>query len=106
MIQKTLTGTLLDERTELSLTELSQACLSSAEWVVELVAEGVLEPVGQEQAQWRFSGIGLLRARAAMRLQHDLEINIAGVALALDLIDEIDTLRKRLRRIDTPANKE
>ncbi len=105
MKQKTLTGILLDERTELSLKELSWACSSSTEWVIELVEEGVLEPVGQEQAKWRFSGTSLLKARTAMRLQHDLEINLAGVALALDLIDEIETLRKRLCRIETPENK-
>ena len=100
MKQNTLTGILLDERTELSLTELSQACSSSAEWVVELVDEGVLEPIGQEQTHWRFSGPNLLRARAAMRLQHDLNVNLAGVALALDLMDEIDTMRERLRRFE------
>jgi chaperone modulatory protein CbpM len=36
-----------------------------------------------------------------MRLQHDLEINLAGVALALELMDEIDALRERLCRLDT-----
>ena len=105
MKQKTLTGNLLDERAELSLKEISRACSTSTEWVIELVSEGVLEPVGREQEQWRFSGTSLLRARAAMRLQHDLDINVAGVALALDLIEEIDTLRERLRRIETPTNK-
>jgi len=105
MKQKTLTGNLLDERAELSLKEISRACSTSTEWVIELVSEGVLEPVGREQEQWRFSGTSLLRARAAMRLQHDLDINVAGVALALDLIEEIETLRERLRRIETPTNK-
>ena len=105
MKQKTLTGILLDERAELSLTELSWACSSSADWVIELVDEGVLEPVGQEQAQWRFSGTSLLKARAAMRLQNDLEINLAGVALALDLMEEIETLRTRLYRIEASTNK-
>ena len=100
MKQKTLTGIVLDERTELSLTELSQACAGSAEWLVELVAEGVLEPTGQEQVHWRFSGTNLLRARAAMRLQHDLHINLAGVALALDLMEEIESMRERLRRFE------
>jgi len=99
MTQKTFTGVLLDERAELSLVELSRACSSSTEWVIELVNQGVLEPVGPEQARWRFAGTSLLRARAAMRLQHDLDINLAGVALALDLIDEIETLRERLGRI-------
>ena len=105
MTQTTLTGILLDERAELTLTELSRACSSSAELVIELVAEGVLEPAGQKQAQWRFSGSSLLKARAAIRLQHDLSINLAGVALALDLLEEIETLRKRLCRFETPAIK-
>ena len=100
MTQKTLTGILLDERSELSLRELSRACSKSSAWVIELVDEGVLEPVGQEQAHWRFSGTSLSRAHAAMRLQHDLKINLAGVALALDLIEEIDALRERLCRFE------
>jgi len=40
-----------------------------------------------------------------MRLQNDLKINLAGVALALDLMEEIETLRKHLYRIEAPANK-
>ncbi len=100
MTQKTLTGVLLDERTELSLTELSDACSTSTEWVIELVHEGVLEPVGRQPKQWRFSGTSLKRAHAAMRLQTDLEINLAGVALALDLIEEIETMRERLHRFE------
>jgi chaperone modulatory protein CbpM len=101
MKQKVLTGVLLDEKIELSLIELSQACSSSTEWVVELVEEGVLEPTRHEQAHWRFSGTSLQRAHTARRLQHDLEIDLAGVALALDLMDEIDALRERLCRFET-----
>jgi len=101
MTKKTLTGVVLDERTELSLTDLSQACSTSTEWVIELVQEGVLEPVGGQPRQWRFSGTSLKRAHAAMRLQTDLKINLAGVALALDLIEEIETMRERLRRFET-----
>jgi chaperone modulatory protein CbpM len=100
MKQKILTGILLDERAGLTLNELSRACSNSSEWVIELVEEGVLEPIGHEQAHWRFSGISLQRARTAMRLQRDLNINLAGVALALDLMKEIDTLRDRLCRFE------
>lgn len=103
MKQKTLTGILLDERAELSLSELSWACSSSTEWIIELVDEGVLDPIGHEQAHWRFSGTSLPKARTATRLQTDLKINLAGVALALDLMEEIDTMRERLRRLDTPG---
>lgn len=98
MAQKVLTGVLLDEQVEFSLIEISEACSASAEWVIRLVDEGVLEPVDPHQPQWRFSGISLQKAHAAMRLQQDLDINIAGVALVLDLMEEVEALRQRLRR--------
>jgi len=96
-----LVGLNLDEEEALTLAELSHACAMHAEWVVSLVEEGVLEPSGRGPASWRFSGASLRRARSAARLQHDLGINVAGVALVLDLIDEMETLRKRLRVLET-----
>ena len=104
MTSKTLTGILLDEQAELSLQDLCHACSTSTEWVVELVDEGVLEPIGHEQAHWRFSGPSLLRARAAMRMQQDLQINLAGVALALELMEEIEAMRERLHRAGIDNN--
>ena len=105
MTQKILNGIVLDEQTELTLNDLCCACSSSAEWIIELVEEGALEPVNlkplsQQQTQWRFSVNALQRARTAMRLQRDLGINLAGIALTLDLLDEINTLEARLRRIE------
>lgn len=100
MQQKTLSGIVLDEHTELTLTELCHACCRSAEWVIELVDYGALQPVGRRQTEWRFPASSLQRARTAMRLQRDLGINMAGVALALDLLDEIESLRSRLYRFD------
>ena len=87
---------LIDEETELSLNDLCKACSSSAEWIIELVEEGALEPIGYLQTQWRFSGNNLQRARTAMRLQRDLGLNLAGIALALDLLEKIETLESRL----------
>jgi chaperone modulatory protein CbpM len=51
--------------------------------------------VGESPQDWRFRGECLRRARLAWRLSHDLEINPPGVALALDLLDEISALRAR-----------
>lgn len=101
MTQDILNGVLLDEATELTLDELCDACSSTSEWVIELVEEGVLEPiVYQQTTQWYFSASSLQRAQAAMRLQHDLAINLSGIALALDLLDEIDTLKSRLMQLE------
>ncbi len=97
MNNKTLTGILLDEQTELTLSDLCRACSSSADWVIELVEYGALEPSGREQIEWRFSANNLARAQTAMRLQRDLDVNLAGVALVLDLLDEIKFLRTRLK---------
>ena len=102
MKNEILTGLLLDEQCQLSLNDLSRACSSSAEWLIELVEQGAIEPIGRQQAQWRFRSSSLQRARTAVRLQRDLDINLAGVALALDLLDEIDTLRAELRKTGRP----
>ncbi len=96
MTQQILNGILIDEQTELSLNDLCKACSSSAEWIIELVEEGALEPIGYVQTQWQFSGNSLQRAQTAMRLQRDLGINFSGIALALDLLDTIDTLESQL----------
>lgn len=93
-----LTGLNLDDEDGiLTLRDLSRACAMHAEWVIELVEEGVLDPTGRDLTNWRFPAASLRRARIASRLQSDLGINLAGVALALDLLEEIETLRKRLR---------
>jgi len=88
---------ILEEQTELSLDDLCHACAIDAQRIVELVNIGVLEPAGEEPARWQFGGASLQRARTALRLQHDFEIDLAGAALALDLLDEIESLRMRLR---------
>ena len=89
MKQDILTGLLLDDEVSLSLGEL-----------IELVDEGILEPHGPDAAHWRFSGPSLVRALRTRRLQQDLGINLAGAALVLDLLDEIENLHARLRVLD------
>jgi chaperone modulatory protein CbpM len=64
------------------------------------VDEGVVEPLGRNPACWRFRGISIRRVRCALRLERDLGVNVAGAALALDLLDEIEVMRSRLRRYD------
>jgi chaperone modulatory protein CbpM len=91
-----ITGIIVDEQTEFTLGELSRSCAVHAEYIIELVEEGVLVPVGREPRSWRFTSVQLRRASVALRLQQDLGVNLAGVALALDLLDELAQLRARL----------
>lgn len=111
-------GPVVEEQIEFTLVELSRAVGADEEQITALIVEGVIEPIGASgagepahgrrtipaslpaaRAQWRFSGAALRRARLATSLARDLEVNPPGVALALDLIDEIDALRARLHRL-------
>ncbi|MGZ5275839.1 MAG: chaperone modulator CbpM [Caldimonas sp.] len=94
-----LRGTVVEEEVTLTTLELSRAANASESSIELWVAEGVLQPSGESPEQWRFSGPSLRRVRVAMRLTRDLEINSPGVALALELLDEIEALEARLRRV-------
>ncbi len=92
-------GHVIEEASGFTLIELCQACGVEVDEVRVWVLEGMLEPVGQGPHDWCFAGGALRRARLATRLTHDLEVNAAGAALALDLLDEIAELRSRLNRL-------
>lgn len=90
---------IVDDDIVLALDELSRSCRCSVELIVALVHEGVIAPQGDNApAGWRFGGDALRRARRAVRLTCDLELNPPGVALALDLLDEIARLEAALAR--------
>jgi len=90
---------ILEESGEITLAELSRTCRVHAEWVVELVQEGVVEPLPAQGTQWRFSAASIVRIQKANRLQRDLGVNLAGTALVLDLLDKIEALEARLRGV-------
>ncbi len=94
-----LCGRIIENETRLTLRQLCDACAVRAEYIVELVDEGFIDPSGVEKSHWCFSGVSMQRVQKAKRLQQDLGINLAGVALALELIDEIERLRARLERM-------
>ena len=98
---KLLRGDLLDEDVEMTLAQLCQACELSEAQIIELVEQGVIDPLGQEPAEWRFVSVSLRRIRITRNLQRDLGVNAPGAALALELLEEIEELRARLRHLET-----
>jgi len=91
-------GSIVEDEIHLSIVEISQAVRAPEELIMSWVSEGVLSPAGSSPEDWRFSGDSLKRAKTAAHLTHDLELNTPGVALALDLLDEISRLRNQLLR--------
>jgi chaperone modulatory protein CbpM len=99
-IQQILSGSILEEEPSITLGDLCNACSVRAVQIVAMVDEGVLDPCGRDPRQWRFSGTSLTRVRVALRLQQDLEVNLPGAALILDLLEEIDALHQRMTTLD------
>lgn len=93
-----LNGHIIENETRLTLRQLCDSCAVHAEYVIELVNEGIIEPSGMEKSHWCFNGISINRVRKAKHLQRDLGINLAGIALALELIEQIDTLHAKLHQ--------
>ncbi|UWR21842.1 chaperone modulator CbpM [Sulfitobacter sp. S190] len=88
----------------LSLSDLCRFCQADETWVIELVDHGVLEPKGTTVAKWQFAGSNISRAKKARRLHRDLGVNVAGVALVLDLLEERDAALRRLMQYEWAEN--
>ena len=92
-------GPVVEEEVQLTFVELCRVCHVPEHQLRDWIGEGVLEPTGAAPEEWRFAGASLKRTRVATRLARDFELSAPGVALALDLLDEIESLRARLRRL-------
>ena len=79
----------------LTLTDIAQACGLGERWIVMLVDADILTVSGADQSLWRFESHQLSRARRAFRLHRDFEASLNAVALILDLLDELEPLRRR-----------
>jgi chaperone modulatory protein CbpM len=98
---KSLRGQVIEEETLITLDELCRNCTIRAEEVVTLVREGILDPADEtvdwdRAGRWHFHISSVRRVRTVVRLQRDLGVNLSGAALALELLDRIEELQRRL----------
>ncbi len=98
-VPSALVGVVVEESVRFTLSELGRVCQASTDTLLVLVREGVLAPVAPDRTPPEFDGAALARARRALRLGRDFDIDAAGTALVLELLDEIDRLHARLRRL-------
>jgi chaperone modulatory protein CbpM len=89
---------LLDETLQFTLADICRICGVQEQLVVEIVEEGIVEPLGEDPPYWRFTGIAVTRIQRVIKLQHDFDVNLPGAALALELLEEIDRLKRALGR--------
>jgi chaperone modulatory protein CbpM len=91
----------IDTTAMCTLAELCTSCNVEADWIAQLVEYAIIEPVGQTRSDWQFASLSLVRVAKAKRLSRDLDLSPSGLALVLDLLDEIDALRSRLQTFET-----
>jgi chaperone modulatory protein CbpM len=100
-----VSGKIIDEESDVTLAELCEACAVHAEAVEAMVEEGIVVPIGGGRARWRFSRRSVVRVRTVLRMQRDLHVNLAGAALALDLLERIENLSARLKSLDPESRR-
>jgi len=84
---------------QLDMAEFCEATELSDVYVIEIVEHGILEPQGAQPKDWRFTDYELAVAKRAAKLRRDLDLEWEGVALALDLLEEVQQLRAENRML-------
>lgn len=100
MKNTSLSVVIIDEAPLLTLDEFSRAIHIEKEIVFEMVDYQFIRPKGNSSEEWRFDSDALRLGRIAASFYRDLEINMPGVALALELLDRIETLEHQLKTKD------
>jgi chaperone modulatory protein CbpM len=100
---KPLQGEIPGYDAPLTLEQLCRSCGLPREHILLLVEEGIIEPSATASStaeHWQFHWKSLTRVRTSTRLQKDLGVNLPGVALALELLERIEQLERRLQSLD------
>ncbi|KQE94927.1 chaperone modulator CbpM [Acinetobacter lactucae] len=92
----TFNAEVVDEQSTFDLQQFAHACGQSPDWILQLIEYDILSVENTPEAH-QFMGEDVARARKAYRLQRDFDASLAAVAVMLDLIDEVQQLRKQLK---------
>ncbi|MCP3908703.1 MAG: chaperone modulatory protein CbpM [Oceanicoccus sp.] len=78
---------------QFSLENFCQVTELPTKIVIDIVEEGIVEPRGESPDTWLFDRKMASIAEKAFRLHRDLDIEWAGIALAISLLEELEQVR-------------
>jgi len=87
----------LNEQTAFSQAEFAELAGLSEIELTEWVEQGWLLPVDPLERPWRFGADRLIVVRRACRIRRDFELEPEGLALVVQLLDQIQFLERQLR---------
>jgi DNA-binding transcriptional MerR regulator len=83
----------------LTLEDLAYAAGLHPELVAMFVSYGLIEPEGEAGCGNLFAASSVRRLRSIVRLRDDLGVNLAGIAVILEMRDRIEALQRELRHL-------
>lgn len=83
----------------LSIQEACEICQVSPEFIMDLIGYDIIQSK-QPYPNLLFDLSQLKRMKMAIRLQQDLELNLSGIAIIMDLLNEMDRLRDQIHIIE------
>ncbi len=89
--------TIIDQNHTLSLEQICRAVHADNELIIQFIDYHIIQPKGSSQETWQFDHVCLRRARLARNFYYDLEVNLAGIGLLLDMLEKIEALETRER---------
>ncbi|OGA24147.1 MAG: hypothetical protein A3I01_14835 [Betaproteobacteria bacterium RIFCSPLOWO2_02_FULL_65_24] len=91
---------ILDEHGQVALDDLLAVSGLEREVLIELVEYGVFEPLGEGELNWRFPSRSLTLVRRAARLRAGFELDTPALALAMELLERMDELQRRVHELE------
>ena len=98
-------GVMLEQQEQLTLTQLAQATGLNTSLIIEMIEAHLIYPEGYDRDTWRFNSQCFKRVKTAASFYHDLEINLNGIAMALELLEKIERLEKQLEQLEKLSDR-
>ena len=89
-------GVLIEENTTFSFKEVCHKYNIPEELLIEMIEQGLFPNQPTQKEHITYDSKSLKRIESAFRLHKDLGVNMPGVALALELLDEIEHMHCEL----------
>jgi chaperone modulatory protein CbpM len=89
----------IDERGEISWTQLVEISGLAESELRELVDDGALVPLRPEVAPWSFHGRAVVVARTAGRLRREFDLDAHALAVVMRFLARIEELEAELRTL-------
>lgn len=94
---KVFIGTLLEETYTLTYVEVCQKYNIPEALLDEMMQQGLFQEESDTLKKNQFSAHELKRIESAFRLHRDLDINLPGVVLAIELLEKIARMEEELQ---------